>query len=228
MKTLDMGSMTLEEFCNRLRKHPEQRNEPNINLLMEIFPECKVTDSETMADETTDVPEIASGGLTSEVYNQMIGKWHAVHNFKMKMGKHTATHYQTCERIIDSLISIGMNEAASWAIWMLWHRLQDGHMQHHLGDEIGSLSRRIRELNAEIESLKENRALTKDGKDQFVGDQSWYLDDDDEIQSFEVEGLFRDGGVLFVKGWTDDPDSFLRPQDCYSTREALVEDLNEE
>lgn len=43
----------------------------------------------------------------------------------LAMGKHTAANATTCRKVITELEAAGMHEAASWALWMLWWRLND-------------------------------------------------------------------------------------------------------
>lgn len=45
MTTFNMGDMPLDEFCERLSKHPDQGEEVSVGLLKKIFPECKVSET---------------------------------------------------------------------------------------------------------------------------------------------------------------------------------------
>lgn len=67
---------------------------------------------------------------TDDTIDELPGELEAIKAFReghyeVTMGKHTAVHRTTIKRVIDRLLTIGERDAASWAIWMVWHRLND-------------------------------------------------------------------------------------------------------
>lgn len=48
----------------------------------------------------------------------LIAEWKDI---QPQMGKHVASNNHTCKRIIAELEDAGMQEAASWGRWMVWH-----------------------------------------------------------------------------------------------------------
>lgn len=52
MTAFDMGNMPLDEFCDRLKKHPDQDKEVSAELLKEIFPECKIVENRDLIERT--------------------------------------------------------------------------------------------------------------------------------------------------------------------------------
>lgn len=52
MTAFDMGNMPLDEFCDRLRQHPGQDKEVNVELLKEMFPECKIVENRDLVERT--------------------------------------------------------------------------------------------------------------------------------------------------------------------------------
>lgn len=60
MTIFDMNDMSLDEFCDRLKRHPDQNRTVDEQLIREIFPECRpvhekpieTTDTETETGES--------------------------------------------------------------------------------------------------------------------------------------------------------------------------------
>ena len=46
-------------------------------------------------------------------------------NGGMLVGKHKAANANFCDRMIKEIKAAGLDEAADWAVWMVWWRLSD-------------------------------------------------------------------------------------------------------
>lgn len=78
----------------------------------------------------------------------------------MAVRKHTAANAVFCQRVIDELDAAGMQEAADWAVWILWHRTMDW----QTSDQVNQMyQEEIQALRARIDTLeREKRGAGQD------------------------------------------------------------------